>query len=125
MKILAKLFILCTMLQLPQISIAHHSFSPFNIETETVISGEIIEFEWTNPHTWVWLSVTDTDGKVTKWGLEGMSPNYLGRRGWSRRTFEAGDKVEFVIYPLHSGEPGGMLVRATLEDGSIMAMFGD
>ena len=103
---------------------AHHSFSVFDTTVEKVIEGEIVEFQWTNPHTWTWIDVTNEDGTVTRWGLEGMSPNFLGRRGWSRHTFEPGDKVEATIYPLKSGEPGGTLLRATLEDGTVMVNFG-
>ena len=103
---------------------AHHSFSVFDMDTEKTIRGEIVEFEWTNPHTWTWLHVTNEDGSVTKWGLEGMSPNFLGRRGWTRHTFRSGDQVEIVIAPLKSGEPGGTFLRATLENGSVMVMFG-
>lgn len=103
---------------------AHHSFNVFDLTTEKVIAGEIVEFEWTNPHTWTWVNVTNEDGSVTKWGLEGMSPNFLGRRGWNKNTLRAGDHVEIVIYPLKSGEPGGTFLRATLEDGTPMVMFG-
>ena len=103
---------------------AHHSFSVFDMTVEEVIKGEIVEFQWTNPHTWTWIDVTNDDGSVTRWGLEGMSPNFLGRRGWSKNTFKPGDKVEAAIYPLKSGEPGGTLLRATLEDGTVMVNFG-
>jgi len=103
---------------------AHHSFSVFDMTTEQVVRGEIVAFEWTNPHTWTWMDVTSEDGSVTRWGLEGMSPNFLGRRGWSKNTFQPGDEIEAVIHPLKSGEPGGTLLRATLEDGTVMTMFG-
>ena len=39
--------------------VAHHSFSAFNTETEKTITGTVNRFEWTNPHTWVWLDVPD------------------------------------------------------------------
>jgi hypothetical protein len=103
---------------------AHHSFSVFDMTTEKVIRGKVVEFEWTNPHTWTWIDVTGEDGTVTRWGLEGMSPNFLGRRGWSKNTFRPGEEIEAVIYPLKSGEPGGTLLRATLEDGTVKVMFG-
>src|SRR5258706_222830 len=67
---------------------AHHSFSVFDMTTEKTIEGDIVEFQWTNPHTWTWVNVKSADGKVTRWGLEGMSPNFLGRRGWSKSTFK-------------------------------------
>ncbi len=103
---------------------AHHSFSVFDMTTTKEIEGEIVEFQWTNPHTWTWLDVTNADGTKTRWGLEGMSPNYLGRRGWSKNTFKPGDKVKVALWPLKSGEPGGTLQRATLPDGSEVVNFG-
>lgn len=103
---------------------AHHSFSVFDMDARMTITGEIVEFQWTNPHTWTWLDVANEDGSVTRWGLEGMSPNFLGRRGWTRHTLAPGDKVTIVIAPLKSGEPGGTFMRATLEDGTEKVMFG-
>ncbi len=103
---------------------AHHSFNVFDMQTEMTIEGEVVEFEWTNPHTWTWVDVTNEDGTVTKWGLEGMSPNFLGRRGWSKNTLRPGDHIEIIIAPLKSGEPGGTFRRATLADGTVKVMFG-
>ena len=105
-------------------ALAHHSFSVFDMTTEKVIEGDVVEFQWTNPHTWTWVSVTNPDGSVTEWGLEGMSPNFLGRRGWTKSTLKPGDHVEIVVYPLKSGEPGGTFLRATLPDGTVKVMFG-
>ena len=44
---------------------AHHSFSVFDMTTEKTIEGEIVEFQWTNPHTWTWVNVKNADGTVT------------------------------------------------------------
>ena len=96
---------------------AHHSFAPFNTETEKTITGTVNRFEWTNPHTWLWIDVADENGKVVTWGVEGMSPNYLARRGWSKTTFKPGDKATVVVRPMRDGSPAGMFVRATLADG--------
>jgi hypothetical protein len=96
---------------------AHHSFAPFNTETEKTVTGIVNRFEWTNPHTWLWIDVTDESGKVVTWGVEGMSPNYLARRGWTKTTFKPGDKATVVVRPMRDGSPAGMFVRATLADG--------
>ena len=96
--------------------VAHHSFSAFNTETEKTITGTVNRFEWTNPHTWVWVDVTE-NGKTVTWGVEGMSPNYLARRGWSKNTFKPGDKVTLTIRPMRDGSAGGMFVRGVLADG--------
>ena len=103
---------------------AHHSFSVFDMQTNKELEGDVVEFQWTNPHSFLWINVTNADGSKTRWGLEGMSPNFLGRRGWTKNTFEPGDHVKVVIWPLKSGEPGGTLQRATLPDGSEVVNFG-
>ncbi|HET7924049.1 MAG TPA: DUF6152 family protein [Rhodanobacteraceae bacterium] len=103
---------------------AHHSFSVFDMQTNKDLEGDVVEFQWTNPHSFLWINVTNADGSKTRWGLEGMSPNFLGRRGWSKNTFEPGDHVKVVIWPLKSGEPGGTLQRATLPDGTEVVNFG-
>src|SRR5688572_19652890 len=87
---------------------AHHSFSVFDMQTNKELEGEVVQFDWTNPHTFLWINVTNADGSKTRWGLEGMSPNFLGRRGWSKNTFE----------------PGGTLQRATFPDGTEVVNFG-
>ena len=84
----------------------------------------MVEFQWTNPHTWTWVNVKGADGSVTKYGFEGMSPNFLGRRGWSKNTMKPGDHVKIVYAPLKSGEPGGTFLHATMTDGTEMVMFG-
>ena len=103
---------------------AHHSFSVFNMQTEVSITGVVKEVQWTNPHIFIWVDVTGEDGKVVTWGLEGMSPNFLARRGWSRTTLEPGDEVTVSLRPLVSGEPGGMFISTTSPDGVFLSMGG-
>jgi hypothetical protein len=103
---------------------AHHSFSAFNMETEATITGVVKQVDWTNPHIWIWIDVTNEDGGADTWGLEGMSPNYLERRGWTRTTLEAGDEVTVRFRPMKNGEHGGMFVSTTLGDGTILSMGG-
>jgi hypothetical protein len=103
---------------------AHHSFSVFDMATEKVVEGDVVEFQWTNPHTWAWVDVKGADGKVVRYGFEGMSPNFLGRRGWTKNTMKPGDHVKVIYAPLKSGEPGGTFLRGTMADGTEMIMFG-
>ena len=99
---------------------AHHSFAPFNMTSEKTLVGTVKQFDWTNPHTWLWIDVPNEKGGVDTWGVEGMSPNYLARRGWSRMTFKPVDKATVVVRPMRDGSPGGMFVRATLANGQAL-----
>jgi hypothetical protein len=106
------------------LAVAHHSYSAFDITKEKVISGTIKKFDWSNPHTWAWLDVANEAGVVETWGVEGMSPNYLARRGWSRTTLKPGDKLTITIRPMKDGEKGGMWVTAKRPNGEILLMGG-
>lgn len=104
-------------------ALAHHSFTMFDNTKMVTIAGTIKEFQWTNPHTFTWIDVRNEQGGTDTWGIEGMSPNYLGRRGWTKNTLKPGDKVSIIIYPLKDGQRGGTFLRCTLADGKEMVMF--
>jgi len=98
-------------------ALAHHSFSMFDAQKEVVLKGTVKEFQWSNPHTWIQLNVTDDAGKTVEWSIEGGSPNLVGRQGWKRNTFKPGDEVQITVHPMRDGRPGGSFVRAVLPDG--------
>ncbi len=106
------------------LALAHHSFTMFDTGKQVTLKGTIKQFDWTNPHTFTWIDVPNEKGEIETWGLEGMSPNYLGRRGWSKKTLQPGDKITIIINPLKDGLKGGMFLRCTLADGKEMVMFG-
>lgn len=101
-------------------ALAHHSFSMFDMKQEMTLSGEVKEFQWTNPHIWVQFLVTDDEGKVVEWSLEGNSPSTLARAGWSKRSLVEGDKVTITFHPLRDGKPGGSLMKIVREDGTVV-----
>jgi hypothetical protein len=105
-------------------ALAHHSFSMFDMKTTKTITGTVKQFEWTNPHTWLWVMVPNEKGELEQWGIEGMSPNFLGRRGWSKNTLKPGDKVTVEIHSLRNGEHGGTFLNVTLPGGKKLMMFG-
>jgi hypothetical protein len=103
---------------------AHHSFAMFDMSKEKVLTGTIKTFEWTNPHTWIYVNVPEADGSTGVYGIEGQSPNFWSRRGWSKSTLKPGDKVTVVIRPLKDGSKGGMFMRITLANGEVKEMAG-
>jgi len=103
---------------------AHHSFAMFDFTKEVTLTGTIAKFDWTNPHTFVWIDVVNSEGKTETWAAEGQSPNFLGRRGWSKDTVKPGDKVTLVLNPLRDGRSGGMFRNMTLPDGKVIDQRG-
>jgi hypothetical protein len=106
------------------LAVAHHSFAAFDVTTEKTVTGTVKKFAYTNPHTWIWLDVPNEQGGVDTWGFEGMSPNYLSRRGWTRNSLKPGDKVTITFRPMRDGEKGGMFVSGKRPDGEVLSMTG-
>jgi hypothetical protein len=108
------------LLGVPATAVAHHSTAMFDLSKTVTVQGTVEAFEWTNPHSWIWLNVPNASGGVDRYGIEGMSPNYLSRVGWSRHALNPGDKVSVDINPLRDGRKGGFCVAVTLPDGKAL-----
>jgi hypothetical protein len=105
------------------LALAHHSYSAFDMTGEKTLTGVVKKFDYTNPHSWIWLDVKNDQGGVDTWGIEGMSPNYLSRRGWSRTTLKPGDKVSITFHPSREGN-GGSFVSGKKDTGETLGMTG-
>ena len=101
-------------------ALAHHSTASFDMEKTIEITGTIEDFQWTNPHTWTNVKVEGSDDTAGIYGLEGMSPNYLGRNGWTKSTLKPGDKLTFQVHPLRDGRRGGFMVAVKMADGTLL-----
>ena len=105
-------------------ALAHHSFAMFDFQASKTVTGTVEQFDWTNPHTFIWLQVPNDKGVTERYGFEGMSPNYLGRRGWSKNTLKPGDKVTVSYHPLKDGSKGGTYQKVMLSDGKELMNIG-
>jgi hypothetical protein len=101
-------------------ALAHHSTAAFDMDNTIEITGTVEDFQWTNPHTWTNVKVEGSDETAGIYGLEGMSPNYLGRNGWTKSTLKPGDKVTFQVHPLKDGRKGGFMVAVKMPDGTLL-----
>jgi len=76
--------------------LAHHSFAAeFDANKAVTIKGKVVEVEWVNPHSWIHIDVTNPDGKVERWAVEGGAPNALLRRGWTKNSLPPG--IEIIV----------------------------
>ena len=98
---------------------AHHSTAMFEWGKEVTLSDATVQkWEWTNPHTFLYVTTKGADGKEQRWAFEGMSPNHLSRAGWSRRSLQPGEKVDLTYFPLRDPRKGGFNVTVTKTDGT-------
>jgi hypothetical protein len=87
---------------------AHHSFAMFDASKKVTLSGTVKEFQWINPHAWVFVMVPGRDGQLEQWAIEMGGPGQLA----------PGMNVEVTIHPLRDGTNGGQFMALTLPDGT-------
>jgi hypothetical protein len=101
-------------------AMSHHSNSAYEVEKVITVKGVVKEWKWTNPHTWLYLTVDDGKGGKTEWACEGRAPGVLGRIGWDRVVLKPGEKVTVHMSPAKDGTHVGIIARVDKEDGTIL-----
>lgn len=110
--------LLAGVLCIPLAAAAHHSFAVFFDETRQVrVEGVVTSFRFTNPHATIVLDVSGPDGRMQEWRVETNAPVVLQRRGWSRNSLRAGDRVTVDGWPARDGRRYMRLRSATGADG--------
>lgn len=97
-------------------AIAHHSFAMFDYTRTVTFKGTVKEFQWNNPHAilWVYSDAAKEGEQPVLWSIELTSPGNLTRIGWTRKSFNSGDRVELEINPLRDGNNGGTFKKGTV-----------
>jgi hypothetical protein len=102
--------------------LAHHGGAAFDQTKSLTFSGTVTELQFANPHVLVYFDVTK-DGATEKWSGWLTAPNKLARAGWTKRTLEAGDKIEISGTP-HKGGSHILQIRKLVgPDGKELPLF--
>jgi hypothetical protein len=100
-------------------ALAHHSFSSvFDANKPVVVQGVLVEIRLENPHSWFYVDVTDSTGKVVRWAFEGSTPTSLIRSGFKPGSLKVGDEV--TVKGSHARDASkneGAARSFTLKDG--------
>jgi hypothetical protein len=101
---------------------AHHSFAAvFDASKALRVTGTLAKVEWTNPHIYFYLDVTDDKGTVVRWACESAAPGALSRRGFKRSLLKLGDTLIVDGYQAKNGANLMDARRVTLSDGTILS----
>jgi Family of unknown function (DUF6152) len=73
---------------------AHHSQSEYDLRSKVEVQGTVTKVEWRSPHVWIYVDATDDKSEKVNWSFELPSPVTLMRRGWTRDSLKAGDRVK-------------------------------
>jgi len=95
---------------------AHHSGTMFDRDVERTWVGVVKEFQYTNPHSWLIVDVTNEDGTVTTWGFEAEGPSRIRQSGIRKGDFVPGAKVTITGHPMKDGRPAAAWTKAVREE---------
>ncbi len=104
---------------------AHHSQSEFNLDPAAIrtIEGTVTQYDFVNPHVYLYLQTTEPDGSTALWELEASSTPNLIRRGWRRDSVEIGEELVIDIHPAkESGVTAARIGTIYFDDGRRLAV---
>ena len=101
--------------------LAHHSFALFDQTKEVELKdATVVEWQWTSPHTWLYVLVPNGTGEPDKYSVEGANPGNIRREGFDKGTMSPGDKVTVYMAPLKDGQKGGAMNAVVLANGKML-----
>lgn len=105
---------------------AHHGTANFENDPakRVTVKGTVVEWTWANPHCFLQFDTKGQDGKMVRWVVETSNPPDMVNRGWSIKSFKAGDEVTVTIRPVKSGKPIGSVIQVVLADGRVLSAAG-
>lgn len=102
---------------------AHHSFAAeFDRDKPIKVTGSVTKFDFTNPHSWIYLDVKDADGSVATWGFETASGANLFKRGFRKDSLKPGTVVTIEGFQAKDATHTGNAQRMTLPDGKVVVL---
>ena len=117
---IAASFLVTTIILSPIPAVSHHSNSAYEAGQIMTQTGIVTEWRWSNPHTWLYLTVEDENGEEQEWRAEGRAPGMLRRAGWTREILQPGETVTVHMNPSKNGSPVGLIVRVEKTDGTVL-----
>lgn len=97
---------------------AHHAFAAeFDSNKPIVLNGLVTRVKWVNPHSWLYLDVTDASGAVTEWAVEFGGPYALLQKGLRKTDFPLGTEVKVDGFLARNGKPVVNASNVLLPDG--------
>jgi DNA/RNA endonuclease YhcR with UshA esterase domain len=88
------------------------------------VSGVVKEFQYTNPHSWLIVTITNEDGTTTDWAFEAEAPSTMMRGRIGRNAFPVGEAVTVSGRPMRDGRPAASWVETTMSDGTVVRLGG-
>lgn len=100
---------------------AHHSPAAFNLNSQIAIQGKIARVDWTNPHVYLYVTVSSGLNGTVEWIIETDPTPILTRSGWSREALRVGSDVTVRASPDRNTQRNhAFLISLALSDDTVL-----
>jgi hypothetical protein len=94
---------------------AHHSFSATYFEDKVQkVEGNLVQFLYRNPHSFVHVEAPDENGVAQRWAVEWGAGLQLNQQGVMRDTLHVGDHVIIEGNPGRNAQDHRLRMRSIL-----------
>jgi len=94
---------------------AHHSFAATYFEDKVQkIEGNLVQFLYRNPHSFVHVEAPDDAGATKRWAVEWGAGLQLGQQGVTRDSLHPGDHVIIEGNPARNAADHRLRMRSVL-----------
>jgi hypothetical protein len=80
--------------------------------------------DFVNPHSWLYINVKDTKGKIVSWGIELGPVRDLQLQGWNKNSLKAGTEVAIEGFLAKNGSKTANARIVKLPDGRTLFTAG-
>ena len=101
-------------------ALASQSSAMFDRSKVVTLAGVIKEFQYADPHSLLFIDVTDADGKITTWKFEAEGSGTLMRAGIHQGDLLPGTRVTIKGNPMRDGRPAANWIELIRnQDGKV------
>ena len=98
---------------------AHHAYRvAYDFSKTETLQGEVVRLALVNPHARLFINVTNENGEIEEWMVEGPGKLSLARRGWTDDMFAGGGTITAVGNPSSAGHNAIWLEKIVMPDGT-------
>jgi hypothetical protein len=78
--------------------VAHHGLDEYDTRTVIQLKGQVVGFKLQDPHSLLYVDVTNADGSITHWAVEGGAASGIAKSGVTKTKLSSNPRIIVHAY---------------------------